>query len=104
MTIEKKRLMQLELHSKIYKVYAMVYVEKQRDMFEKIWIKIKHIIKGNFYNICNKNNTLYNKRSTICNSCENLKIIANIKYCGICGCPIKTLTRVPEEKCHVNKW
>lgn len=71
---------------------------------ENFWIKIKHIISGNIYNIINYNSDLYVKRSNICKKCDKKKKVAGVNYCGICGCPIRTLTRVKDEKCLMNKW
>lgn len=85
-------------------MYVTKTIENVKDMFKRALIKIWHIIQGNIYNIFNRKKDLYLNRSKICLKCEMKKSFSKIDYCSVCGCPIKTLTRVSSEKCHLKKW
>lgn len=73
-------------------------------MMKNILIKIKHIFLGNLYNLFKINSFLYKKRIKICNKCNKKIVYSGIEVCGECGCPLSSKTRVPEEKCLMNKW
>lgn len=72
---------------------------------QKMVSKIISIIKGTYYNILGKHNLIYNKRMNICLACPKRKrIILFINICGVCGCILRSKTRVLNEHCPLNKW
>ena len=71
----------------------------------KLLNKLKSIILGTYYNICNKHNDLANERLPICKNCEyKIPISSNINMCDQCGCILESKARVKLEKCPLNKW
>ena len=71
----------------------------------KLLNKIRNIIVGTYYNICNKYNELAIKRLAICNTCEEKTHLAkNITICNQCGCILESKARVSDEHCLLNKW
>lgn len=73
------------------------------------WIigALKHpisIIKGNIFRIKNINFKLYLNRYAKCKFCENNENSPIGEICGICGCPLKSKLRLPEETCDLNRW
>lgn len=67
--------------------------------------KIKSIILGTYYNICNKHNVLANERLPICNDCKDkITLTKNIHLCDQCGCVLESKVRVKIETCPLNKW
>lgn len=88
---------------------------------------INQIIEGHYKKIMNKEDTLRDKRITICKSCKLYKIddllgeVCNkrlylnpktnetsvVKKDGFkngCGCILQAKTRVKDAKCPINKW
>lgn len=78
-------------------------MENLRTM-KDVLIKIKHIIIGNIYNLLGKNSRLYKKRIQICSKCDKKIILGWTYVCGECGCILSAKTRIPSEKCLLNKW
>ena len=74
-------------------------------LFYKWFIALfKHpasIIKGNFYRFHNVNNDLYIKRYSKCKNCQHKENTPIGEVCGLCGCPLKSKLRVPDEKCEL---
>lgn len=71
----------------------------------KLLNKLKNIILGTYYNICNKYSDLANERLPICNNCEyKIPLSSNISMCDQCGCILESKARVKLEKCPLNKW
>lgn len=69
-------------------------------MVKKIW----NIIKGTYYNIFNKKQSLADVRMSICNKCEHREDFKLGDICNLCGCILDSKTRVEDEKCEMNKW
>lgn len=46
---------------------------------------------------------LRQERTSICDSCEKLKIVGN-KICDVCACPIEIITNMKFKNCPVGKW
>jgi hypothetical protein len=44
------------------------------------------------------------ERLNICQQCDKLKIVAEVKVCGACKCPLATKTVLVPSKCPLNKW
>ena len=44
------------------------------------------------------------RRRGICEGCDKKKIVAGCLKCGECGCLIMAKSRLPEEKCPLDKW
>ena len=66
---------------------------------------LKHIIKGWYYLLFDKNQELAKKRIAICNMCnhrEHIEMIGDI--CAECGCVLEAKARVEDEHCELNKW
>jgi hypothetical protein len=71
----------------------------------KLFSKLKSIIIGTYYNICNKHNDLANWRLPICAECkERINLSQNIHLCDQCGCVLESKVRVRIEHCPLNKW
>lgn len=67
--------------------------------------KIKHIIKGWYYYLFNKNQELAKQRIAICDVCEHKEHIESIgDICAVCGCVLEAKARVKDEYCELNKW
>lgn len=76
-----------------------------KNIIKNLLTKFKHIILGTYYNMTNKKTEISYPRLQICKTCENNKIqLCFGNYCDICGCILKSKTRVIDEKCPVNKW
>ena len=66
---------------------------------------MRHILKGWYFLIFNKNEKLARKRIIICNKCKSRKHINNVgDICNECGCIISAKARVEDEHCELNKW
>ena len=66
---------------------------------------LKHIIKGWYYRLFDKNQELAKKRIAICNMCnhrEHIEMVGDI--CAKCGCVLEAKARVEDEYCELNKW
>lgn len=81
-------------------------IKLQYNTIRNNFIKsIKHISKGIYNYIFNKNKDISAKRTKICDNCKEIIIYGkDEKICGQCGCFIKLKTKVLEEKCPLNKW
>lgn len=68
-------------------------------------INIEHIING-FYNWATGNkNSLCKYRMNICKKCpHHRKTLMIVDICAMCGCFLKAKTRVPNERCPIERW
>lgn len=82
----------------------MVISELLIKWFKGIFNHPIAILKGNWFRFKDKNNTLYTNRYNKCKTCLDLEDTPIGEVCGICGCPLKSKLRVPEETCELNKW
>lgn len=63
-----------------------------------------NIIKGNWFRLTDKNDTLYYNRYKACMHCNEKEKTPIGIVCGLCGCPLNSKLRVKEETCELNKW
>ena len=71
----------------------------------KLLNKLRNIILGTYYNICNKHDDLANERLSICKNCEyKIPLSLNMNICDQCGCILESKARVKLEECPLNKW
>lgn len=72
---------------------------------ESLVTKIKHIIKGTYNNIFNKEQELSRSRLIKCYLCKDKKYLFGLGFiCKHCGCVLKSKTTVKDEKCPAGKW
>ena len=72
---------------------------------KKLFIKLKHIILGNLYNLIGVNYELMIKRLEICNKCDKkINLSQNVAICDECGCFLKAKSRIKDESCYLGKW
>lgn len=72
---------------------------------KKLINKLKSIVLGTYYNLCNKHNILASERLVVCNNCkERIALTKNIHLCDQCGCILESKARVKIESCPLNKW
>ena len=72
---------------------------------KKFLNKLRNIVVGTYYNICNKHNDLANERLPICENCEyKINLSQKIHMCDQCGCILESKVRVKLEHCPLNKW
>lgn len=80
-------------------------------MFEKLGM----IIRGNWYRLIGKNETLYWRRNAICRRCplnsKHKKLTFTQKvwaafgaFCTDCGCPLQSKLREPLSECPQLYW
>lgn len=43
------------------------------------------------------------RRMSICQECPNIKTELVVR-CGLCGCPLSKMLKVPERRCKDNRW
>lgn len=80
----------------------MVIIKWIKKFFSK---DIFNILKGNYYRLFNKHEWLYLSRYKQCKKCAYKVQIKGIgEICYICGCPLKSKLRVPNEHCDINMW
>lgn len=65
---------------------------------------IKRVIKGNWRNLIGYETKESKRRYEICKTCEHNIRFSGVRLCELCGCPLKSKTKVEEEKCLINKW
>ena len=75
----------------------------------KQWIKgiLVHpfvVFKGNWFRAKNKNEDLFKKRYNKCKFCKDLEYTPIGEVCNLCGCPVESKLRVPEETCELHRW
>lgn len=67
--------------------------------------KFLHIIEGNFKRLFNIRTPFEEDRQKICKECIYQKYEKGFgHYCDLCGCPIKSKTKVKDEHCIIEKW
>ena len=73
------------------------------------------IVRGNYYRLIGKNDSLYSKRNKFCESCpfssKNKQLTPLEKlwntigvFCTDCGCPLQSKLREPLSECPQEKW
>lgn len=72
---------------------------------KKMVRKISNILIGNINRLLGLKEEVSSPRMEICDTCDHAKQVLLIgKVCDLCGCPCKSKTRAPKEKCKLNKW
>lgn len=69
-------------------------------ILKKVW----NIIKGWYYKLFNKKQSIAEERLKICNQCDNRTKSALGDTCSLCGCVLDAKTRVKDEYCDIDKW
>lgn len=70
------------------------------DAIKKVW----NIIKGWFYKLFKKKQSLADQRLSVCNTCTH-RIESSLGYvCDECGCVLDAKARVEDEQCDLDKW